>query len=195
MPLKNIKFNRYKHKKSGWITDGILISLKYRDKLYKLKKSATTETEYERSSINLHTYNNILRKLIRDAKFHHYQHQFQKNKLNMRKQWDTLRTLLNKHKKDSFPTAFIHNNNRITDNSTISKGFNEYFKNICANVREPPNSRSDRNTYLQQMNIAFNFELVTDNDVRLIFKYITPKSSYGIDDLSTRVLKSIQEPL
>ena len=195
MPLKNVKFNKYKHKKSGWITDGILISLKYRDKLYKLKKAATTEIEYERLSTNLHTYNGILRKLIRDAKFHHYQHQFQKNKMNMRKQWDTLRTLLNKHKTDSFPTAFIHNNIRITDHSTISKGFNEYFKNICANVREPPNSRTDRNTYLQQMNIAFHFDLVTDDNVRLIFKDIVAKNSFGIDDLSTRVLKSIQEPL
>ena len=38
IPLKVIKLNKYKHKKSEWITEGILVSIKSRDKLYKNKK-------------------------------------------------------------------------------------------------------------------------------------------------------------
>ena len=33
-PTKMVKFNKYKHKKSKWITNGILKSLKFRDRLY-----------------------------------------------------------------------------------------------------------------------------------------------------------------
>ena len=32
---KTVNFNKYKHKKSAWITQGILKSIKFRNKLYK----------------------------------------------------------------------------------------------------------------------------------------------------------------
>ena len=35
MPLCKIKYNKYKQKKSLWISYGILKLMKYRDKLYK----------------------------------------------------------------------------------------------------------------------------------------------------------------
>ena len=35
MPNKLVKFNRYKHKKSAWITQGLITSIRYRDKMYK----------------------------------------------------------------------------------------------------------------------------------------------------------------
>ena len=38
MPNKLVKFNRYKHKKSTWMTHGLLTSIRYRDKIYKKLK-------------------------------------------------------------------------------------------------------------------------------------------------------------
>ena len=35
LPTKTVKFNRYKHKNSKWITSGLLRSIQFRDKLYK----------------------------------------------------------------------------------------------------------------------------------------------------------------
>ena len=34
MPCKLVKFKKHKHKKSKWITQGLLKSIRYRDKLY-----------------------------------------------------------------------------------------------------------------------------------------------------------------
>ena len=34
MPNKLVTFNRYKHKKSAWITQGLITSIRYRDKMY-----------------------------------------------------------------------------------------------------------------------------------------------------------------
>ena len=76
MPIKSVKYNKYKHKKSEWMTDGILISIKYRDRLYKKMKMASTEREHEHVSINFKTYNNILKKTIREAKYVYYHNQF-----------------------------------------------------------------------------------------------------------------------
>ena len=40
-PITRRKFNKYKDKKTKWITDGILRSLKYRDNLFRKTKNAT----------------------------------------------------------------------------------------------------------------------------------------------------------
>ena len=39
MPIKIMKYNKYKHKHSKWITCGLLNSIKYRDSLYKKYKT------------------------------------------------------------------------------------------------------------------------------------------------------------
>ena len=66
---KEIKFNKRKHKESKWITNGILKSITYRNKLYKnLLTTNRNEAQYLGLKINLQTYNKILSKTIRNAK-------------------------------------------------------------------------------------------------------------------------------
>ncbi len=36
MPSKLVKFSKYKHKKSKWVTFEIIKSIEYRDNLYKI---------------------------------------------------------------------------------------------------------------------------------------------------------------
>ena len=47
MPLKRFKFNKYRHKKQPWITNSLLKSIKYKDKLYRnLKQTKPTASEF-----------------------------------------------------------------------------------------------------------------------------------------------------
>ena len=63
MPYKTVKLKKYKHKKSAWITLGLLKSIRYRDKLYKTLKTTRPESsKYFAIRINLTTYNTILKK-------------------------------------------------------------------------------------------------------------------------------------
>ena len=58
MPCKLVKFNKYKHKKCTWITQGLLKSIRYRDKLYKqLRLSNPNSLHYDTLKFNLKTYN------------------------------------------------------------------------------------------------------------------------------------------
>ena len=43
LPVRKIKFNKYKHKKNKWITRGILKSIKTKNKLYKVLRQTDTE--------------------------------------------------------------------------------------------------------------------------------------------------------
>ena len=66
---KLVKYNKYKHKKSKWITQGLLKSIRYRDKLYKQTLLTNPDLpEYHMLNINLKTYNCIVKRSFRMAK-------------------------------------------------------------------------------------------------------------------------------
>ena len=95
MQTKKVKINKHKHKKSKWITQGIIRSITFRDKLYlKMKLSPKDTAEYIK--INLKTYNNILKRNIRQAKILYYQHQFDQYKNNIKKTWGVIKELVNR---------------------------------------------------------------------------------------------------
>ncbi len=87
MPRKTVKFNKRKHKKSKWITFGIIKSIYYRDDLYKkLKMTHAEDPQYIALKTNLDVYNNILnksiqlqRKLYYEACFEKYKHDYKEN--------------------------------------------------------------------------------------------------------------------
>ena len=68
-PQKTVKFNKYKHKKSEWITKGIMKSLKFRNNLYRqIRSTSPLDPMITTYKTNLRSYNKILRQSIRSAK-------------------------------------------------------------------------------------------------------------------------------
>ena len=85
-PTKTVRFNKYKHKQSTWITIGIINSIKHKDKLYrKLKQTALNGESYTGLMLYFRTYKNILNRAIRNAKCAHYTHVFDQYKTDARK--------------------------------------------------------------------------------------------------------------
>ena len=92
MPIKTEKFNKYRHKGTPWITNEIIHSIKYRDKLYKSFKSTKPSSAcYTERKINLTTYNKIPSKTIRNAKQQYYHDQLLKCSGDIKKVWKTIR--------------------------------------------------------------------------------------------------------
>ena len=78
------KLNKHKHKKTPWITQGIIKSITFRYKLYfKMKHTPVNTQQYVTLTINLKTYNGILRRRIRVAKTMYYHTNFEKCKLGV----------------------------------------------------------------------------------------------------------------
>ena len=130
--MKVVKANKYKHKLSPWITSGIIHSIKFRDNLYKKLKSLNPHSEdYKITETNLNSYNLILKRSIRLAKTHYYKYQFEKYKNDIRKTWGTIKHVLNKHKKsNSFPSYFLMDGMKITNENEIAENFNKFFTEI-----------------------------------------------------------------
>ena len=99
MPSKWVKFNKYKHKKYSWVTQGLLQSIKYRDKLYKrLKLTDPNSANYDTININLKTYNGILKTSIRAAKQTYFELCFNRFKNDIKNTWKTINVILSKTK-------------------------------------------------------------------------------------------------
>ena len=121
MPTKLVKFNKKKHKKSKWITLGILNSITYRDKMYnKLKDTPKNSTAYLNLRVNLRTYNKILNTSINKAKSSYYHRCFENAKNDMKREWSTINEILHKQtKKTKFPDHYVIDGKQITDQKAI----------------------------------------------------------------------------
>ena len=117
MTSKLVKFNKYKHKKSTWITQGLLTSIRYRDKLYKQIKLTNPESsEYAILLVNLKTYNSILKTSFRKAKQIYYDKCFHNFKFDIKNTWKTINEILSRNKTNkSFPKYFKDSDSIVTD--------------------------------------------------------------------------------
>ena len=193
---KTVRFDKYRHKMSPWITRGILHSIKFRDKLYKeFKLTDPNSPSYESAEINLKTYRSILQKTIRAAKTSYYSNMFNKFINDSRKTWRTINEVLNKCKdKRSFPNYFIINNSKVNDKQQIADKFNDFFVNIGPNLSRNITNTSGKTvkSFLKQIiNSQFSFDLVDDSHISKVLSQITSKTSSGHDGISTKLLKRI----
>ena len=193
-----IKFNKYKHNKSKWITQGLLKSIRSRDKLYaRLKRLQPNTIEHNTLLINLKTYNNILKRSIRTAKTLYFEITFQKFKYDIRNTWKTLNDILSRNKtKDPLPTKLRDNINAIdiTNKSDIANTLNNFFTSIGRNLAHNINYTGDKNhRYYLKTNHekVFKFKEIEQESITMVINSLTNKSSVGIDGISTILLKCI----
>ena len=198
LPIKTVRFNKYRHKISEWITPEIIKSIKFRDKLYrKLKEVNPYTTKYAELETNLKTFAKIVNKSIREAKKKYYANQFLTYKNDSKKIWQKIREILNKTRKTSnFPTSFKLDGKLITDKQTIADQFNTFFTEIgpkLANKIDCTKSSSDNfKHYLKSKpKSVFGFNSVSTDDVQKIIYKLKKKSSTGHDGISTKLLQRL----
>ena len=80
---------------------------------------------------NLKMYQGYLNQCIRTAKKEYYVNEFTKYKNDIRKTWDTLKSIICKNKmKSEYPRNFIDRGQQIAGDKNIADKFNEYFTQI-----------------------------------------------------------------
>ena len=98
-PLKVVKFNKHKHKKSKWMTHTLLTEIKKRDELYRSLNSTKPETyNYTVKEAELKMKVKEVRKLKRETKAEYYNLEFNKSKNDIKKTWETIAEVMSKSK-------------------------------------------------------------------------------------------------
>ena len=132
LPKKRVKYQKKLHKKSKWITNGILNSINKKDKLYKtLIQTDTNNTIlYERLKTEFNEYRAGLRKTIRKAKRDFYIHIYNRHKNDIKKTWSLINETLNRNLRKQSTYEFLVDDQMISNPVTIANKFNEYFAHI-----------------------------------------------------------------
>ena len=148
--------------------------------------------------INLHTYNNILKRSIRKAKADYYYSRFEKYKNDTRNTWVTIKEIISRESKTIFPESFQINNVLTKDKTIrpIANGFNTYFANIGYNLasKMKNNCNTAYDDFLSNPSLSsFTFQPITEETmINIIDKLKSKKNSQSHDGLSSKHLKLIK---
>jgi hypothetical protein len=195
-PRRRISRKRVKNKK--WLTKGLLISIRYKNKLY--KKYLTRPNEVNKAAY-VH-YKNKLLTILRKAEKEYYTKLLLDDKNSIGQIWKVYSQVLGtaKQKKSLKLSKLVVNNESITGDSNIANAFNGYFANIGTelSLKYPHNDNYKR--YLTHNNLNNMFlSPVTIQEVINEINRLLPHKAPGYDDVAPRVLKktcdNVVEPL
>ena len=181
------------------MTKAILNSINSRDKIYKTLMLTSKESpNYSKVYRNFKTYKNIKRRSIMLAKRDYYIKTFSKYSKNLRMTWNAINETLKRHKsKRRFPAEFkLANGKIISDHKVIADAFNDYFIGIGAQDTETPQGNSHYCDYLSNKpNCNLQFHPITNSDVAEIIGNLKPKTSTGIDNISSKLLRQTKDSI
>ena len=122
LPKKVVRFNKKKHKKAKWLTNGILKSINTKDTMYKtlIKTNIEDEVNYANLKTEFNNYKKILRRSINEAKRQYYSRTFELYKSNIKQTWSVIKNSLQKNVRCPEPTKFVPNNHIITNLDKIA---------------------------------------------------------------------------
>ena len=79
-------------------------------------------------------FKSLLQKQMKQREKDYFNELIEKNKSNMKKTWDVIKSVIGKKKQSLKYSEFIVNGKITTDSNVIANKFNEYFANIGPNL-------------------------------------------------------------
>ena len=175
-----------------WLTEGLKLSIKHKNKLY--CTSLKHPTEY-----NINTYKNYRNKLtslLKKEENNFYQNQITSNKSNIRKVWAIIKNVINKNKSKKKSDQFISNNKKITNPSEIANGFNDYFVNHGPTLAAKITSEglSYKSFMHNDRHMSFFVDPTNEAEIINIINHLT-EGAPGRDEIVARNLKCISDSI
>ena len=191
-PLKTPSNKKNKNRSHPWMSPGLIKSSKVKHKLYS-KKLKFPSIE----NINIFKkYSYVLNKCMRSAKKTFYSNSFEQAKNNNKETWRLIGEVAGRVKKnnENITKTFEIDGNFTNDPVQIAEGFNNFFGKIgpeLANqIPSDPNPNSSFKDYLgNPVESEFSLRNITTEILLRHIGNLTPKSSYGSDLISNKLLK------
>lgn len=182
-PLKSFLIKE-KHLGKPYITQGIIKSINYRNKLQKLY--AKWPLTYSNIFKN---YRNTLTAVIRKAKENYFKEKLNNNVNNMKETWKTINHLMGE-KNTKLPSSMDFHNRSFYNNGEISEHFNNYFCNIANDLAANIDQANVPFESFLPDPVPFSFFLrpTTIHEVSNVIKDMK-NTSPGYDDVNMKIIK------
>jgi len=195
VPLKRMNKKDFKIQAKPWITPGIIISIKRRDKLLNLYiKTKDLNRKEEFHSQYKYVRNQVVA-IIRISKKLYYQNYFSENAKDIKKTWSGIKNIINiQQLTKSQPSSILINNELETDPSKIAEGFNGYFSSIADKLQQ--NIFSGNNNFSKYLNrpldYNFLFKSADPDEIIFIINSIESGKATGPYSIPTEILKLVK---
>ena len=167
-----------------WLSNGLITSIKNKNKLFKnFKLGISSEQNYK-------TYKNKLVNLLKTAKKRYYLKLFNSYKSNTKKIWQAINSLTKtKSRQTKISNIFVRDKNLNTA-LEISEGFNNFFTNVSSDLESKlPAAQSDPMMYLPpRIMQAMEIPRTNANEVSSVIRSLKNKKC-RTNDFSPSVLK------
>ena len=191
VPIRKLSKKKSKLIRKPWLTKGIRISSKIKNKTFKklIKTNFSNKDLFQKFK----TYRHILTKTINSSKRLHYQKALRTAKNNSKETWKVINKLTCKSKKHILlPHKLERKDNTITEPRKIATELNNHFATIGQqnNIEDNP-ERLTGNLIIRQKN-SIIFSDTTTEEISLIISQLKNKYSQGPDEIPTAVIKHLK---
>lgn len=183
-------------KDKAWITTGLKISSRKKNKLYKrwLKTNNVREKE------EYLQYKKHFEKLFYEAKCMYYNKVFDEKVNNMRQIWKSLGDILptKKSDKNKLPIAkLVQNEVHIEEPKCIAECFNNYFSKVGDNIADalPKSNKSFTDYMSKPLANSIVFDSITLTELNNVIDALPNNKASNDDFLNARLLKEYKEYL
>ena len=198
IPLTKISNKEHKRRYKPWITNGIIVSIKRRHKIFNKYVKCKNKENKAQYFTEYKILRNQINELIKDSKNEFYKHYFTENNKNLRKIWKGIKDIINiKAKSYDSPTCIIEDNKSITDPTQVSTRFNNYFSNIAETIISQRKYHGNKD-YFEFLNNPFpksinnNFPPTDENEICKIISQLNINKSSGPFSIPTKILHLIK---
>ena len=159
-----------------WITNGLIVSINHKDKLYDDWKDTVTKRNKSGIQDLYKNYRTYLKFLINKAKKSYNSKRFENAKGDNKKTWNIINEIRGKQQKNP-KSSFILNSKIVEDRRLIANAFNEYSTSITrklncsADGKLPIKDLQDFAKFLnKRVNGSIYFDLCSVEEIEVIIK-------------------------
>lgn len=193
VPLKKPSKRKLKLRQKPWLTNGIIKSIKNKQKLFKAYISDPLN-QVKKSKYKKHS--NLLNNLIKNSKKDYLTSQFEINKSNLKITWRLIGSIIKRNTKAQVsPSMIVHNNTEYTKKGDIANKLNEFFSSIgCDLASKIEDTGDDATSFIHNVpSSSFTLHPVTTTEIKqrldsLNTKKISPDIPYYLIKIASDVL-------
>ncbi len=180
-------FLKVKNEKKIWMTQGLLISWKRKNKLYLKSKKYPTEVNIG----NYKNYRNKFKTLKRNMERMYYEREFAKHSQDSKNTWRLIKSLLKNDPSIDKIQALNLDGKTVTDSLQLAQAFNSFFSEIGNSLEQKiPHGNKNVEDYLG-CPLTNSFAVIPTTSLEIMdiaksAKYTRSEGPDGIDPLVAR---------
>ena len=198
MPWRKLNKKEIRLQTKPWITNGILNSIKRRDKLLRKCIEAKEPDRKEILRTEYKTLRNRITYTINLSKKNHFQHYFAENLNNIKKTWTGIKSIINiRTVSKNQPSSMLIDKTLKTNPTDIAEGFNAYFSSIAEKLlpKPTPGTKNFSDYLSERIDRNFIFESADPVEVICIIDSLDSGKGSGPYSVPNDMLKALKANL